>query len=208
MPPSTTTGSGISQLASRSAAHRGLHVHLLHHHAVEDERQRRREEQAEAPRRGDQAEAEALGVPGAQQRRVEERTDRHDRDPRRPGEGGEERAGRQRDDGEPTAQPAQERARQPDEAVRRPALPEDVAREGEQRDRHQGGHLRQAIDLDGHHREIDALALEAQQRTRGDHGKEGRSQQREDQQQDAGDDHVASVRGARRARASARASSR
>jgi hypothetical protein len=167
-----------------------VELHLLRHHAVEDERQGGREEQSEAARGRDESQAEPLRVVGPPQRRVQQGAEGHDGDPGGAGEGREERAAAERHDGEAAAQPAQQRARGAHQAIRRPALTEYVAREGEQRDRDQRGHVDHAVDLDRHHGQVDLLAPEPQQRAGRDQGEERRAQQGEgDEQQD--DDHAA-----------------
>ncbi len=79
----------------------------------------------------------------------------------------------------PPGKPAEERLGQAHEALRGVAFAEHVAREREERQRRQDRRVRDAVELDRHHREVDAARGESGQRARCDHREERRPQQRE-----------------------------
>src|SRR5690606_12989621 len=105
----------------------------LRNDAVENQRQRRREQQPETARRGDEAEAEALGVAGLLERGEQQRAERNDGDARSARERGEQRTGGERDHGEPARQPAEQRLGQPHEPRRRSSFAQQETGEREQR---------------------------------------------------------------------------
>ncbi len=121
--------------------------------AVDEQRQRRREQQADRAGAGDQAHREPLGVAVADQRGHQHAAERDDRDARGAGEHREQRARADRDDREAARHPAEQRVREPHEAVGGLRLGEQVAGVDEQRDgRHRLDLVAEADVLD--HRDV------------------------------------------------------
>src|SRR5690606_28686380 len=162
--------------------------------AVEDERQRRREQQSEAAGRRDQPEIETVGIAIVPEGGKEYRPERNDRDPRRAGERGEQRAGRECDQGQASGDPADECIRQAHQPLRRAALAQQVTREREQRDRGQERNLGKPEYVDRDRGEVVAFAVVAEHRARRDDGEQRRTEEREQHEQQARDDHPGSFR--------------
>ena len=90
---------------------------------------------------------EPLGVADAHERGHQHAAERDDRDAGGAGEHGEQRAGADRDDREAARDPAEQRVREPHEAIGGARLGEQVARVDEQRDRRHDLHLIAEADV-------------------------------------------------------------
>jgi hypothetical protein len=107
------------------------------HHTVQDQWQRGSKQQAEAACRGDEPEIESVRVTVVLQRRVQNCTQRNDRDARGAGKRGKKRTGRKSNERQAAGHPAEQcacHAHQPFWCI---AFTKQVTGKGKQRDRRQ-----------------------------------------------------------------------
>ena len=134
----------------------------LGYHAVQDQGQRRCEQEAEAARRGNEAQVELVRVAVLLQRRVQDGAEGNDRDTGRARERREKRARGERYQRKTARHPAEQRIRQPHETLRRLALAEQVTGECEQRNRRQKRQIGNTQDLERDIHEVGVVALKTQ----------------------------------------------
>ena len=107
-------------------------------HAVDDDRQARREEQADAPRGGQEADRESLGIAGLLEDDRQEPAQGQDGHAGGAGERREEGADEDGHHGQPAGEPAEHGLEEPDQPLPRFALGQEEADRREERDGRDG----------------------------------------------------------------------
>ena len=127
---------------------------------------------------------ELLRVAGVGQRGQQQRPERHDGHARRPREGREERAGHEADQREAARQRAENALHHIHQPFGGLCFRQHVSRIGEQRKRHQQRGVDDAVDLDGHDRQINVCREKPEHRAAKENGKQWRTGNRGSEQHD------------------------